>query len=203
MSMYKNLPAEMIIEIFSHLDNKSLLEASKASIGTRNVAWTVARDRYRRQYKINPPTDWLLRQVLSTLNPVSATYLLDEFINMRPAIDLTMPDDDVIDIPNQPIFVGHGTLRVQVDLDDMSDLNYPNANLIEFTVDMDNEHGILRIFKFLDIFYDAVFNGFIGPLYAGQQPQHGMEADYLNGVIFVYNSVERLENGTYLFDITD
>ena len=197
--MPTNMPAEMMIEIFSYLDNMSLLEASKANKNTRAVAWTVARDRYRRHYKTDPPTEWHLRQVLSTLNPVSATDVLYEWINMHPEIDMLMPDD----FPDQPIFVGHGILRVQVDIDDMSDPNYPNANLIEFTVDMDNEYGILSISEFLDILYEAIYKGFIGPLHAGQQPQHSMEADYLNDVTFVYESVDRLENGTYLFNIID
>jgi hypothetical protein len=187
-----DLPIEVILEIMSNLDNKSLMEASEVSKRYYRAAKDVAFSRYRKMFNRDPPTTKLL-DVLRACGPLKQTSSLNRMINNTPFGE--PPESyQVNKDADKVVFFGSGELNLIMNL----------RSRIHVNIDMTSYGGILLFSDFMSKIATAVYQRFVIPLSQGAQPMiPGMEASFMSGFPFVYASVTRERDGTYGVNISD
>lgn len=194
-----DLPIEVVLEIMSNLDNKSLMEASEVSKRYYWAAKDVAFSRYRKMFNRDPPITKLL-DVLRACGPLKQTSSLNRMINNTPFGE--PPESyQVNKDADKVVFFGSGELNLIMNLRDVA---APGRSKLHVNIDMTSYGGILLFSDFMSKIATAVYQRFVIPLSQGAQPMiPGMEANFMSGYPFVYESVTRERDGTYGVDISD
>lgn len=191
----ENLPPEMVLQIMTNLDNRSLMEASKVSRLYYRLAKEVAISRYRELFKRDPSETGLLK-ILRLCSPVKlkSNLFRNRFVSVGRANQISEEND-------REAFIGAGDLHIFIDLGDVLIPGRPNIHVI---IDMTQYGGILMFSDFISIIENAVYERFIIPLRNGDAPiLHGIENYIINGRYLYYNSIKRQHDGSYFIDLVD
>jgi hypothetical protein len=191
----EKLPPEMVSQIMTNLDNRSLMKASQVSRLYYRLAKEVAISRYRELFNRDPSETGLLK-ILRLCNPVKLKSNL-----FRNNSVLIGGADQISEENDREAFVGAGDLHIFINL---GDVLIPGRPSIHVVIDMSQYGGILFFSDFISIIEDAVYERFIIPLRNGDVPiLHGIERSFLNGTNLYYSSIKRQQNGAYFIDLTD
>lgn len=206
---FDTLPNEMLLKIFKNMDGETLENASLSYPRLLPIVQVVVQDHYRRyrdRHGRAPPNDWPFDQVVAASEPVKSTSVLNDFVNSGQTIfgvESTSLPENINDL--SPIFIGHGMLRIVVDLVDITDPGYPDRSPIYFVINMSDHDGVLTLVDFARYLYGNIDSKFLTPL---SHPDHNI-TNYLEerlistGEALYINAIRKEANGSYFVDLVD